>query len=95
MSIFDKFFKKAYYLGKSEHLKTDAHIFMCEPPMEGNKFVVVSTTTTLLGPSTYVFPSTENGEVVKWLELDCSRRGVWTYEDVLYEAGYKVVKENA
>lgn len=94
MGLLDLFLKKAYYLGKAKigNRKTDARLYRCEPPLEGNEYVVVSAAHTIQGPETYAFPSNELGEVVNWLELGCSRCGKWSHEDILYEAGYKVIK---
>jgi hypothetical protein len=53
-------------------------------------YVVVSSATILGEDETYIFGADENGEVIDWIELSGSQRGVYNHETVLNNAGYEV-----
>ena len=56
-----------------------------------HQYVVVSEATGFgTGPETYIFGATETGEVVNFAELEGSRRGSYTHEDVLHALGYEL-----
>lgn len=69
-----------------------ARIYQTDPPLEGHEFVRVSKADVpYSGPETYVFACNAKGEVSRWLELQASRKGEYSHEEVLEEAGYEVV----
>lgn len=54
-------------------------------------FVIVSAATVpFSGPETYIFPATEDGEIVGWGELRGSYRGGLDHTEALEGAGYTV-----
>jgi hypothetical protein len=53
-------------------------------------YVVVSSATVYGEDETYIFGADENGEVIDWIELSGSQRGVYNHETVLNNAGYEV-----
>ena len=56
------------------------------------EFVVVSATDVMFsGPETYIFPASEDGEIVNWSELDGSFKGALDHELALRNAGFEVV----
>ncbi len=69
----------------------DAGLYLVDPPMNGNDYVVVSAVfaTDTGRPETYVFPATDAGCVKSWNQLDCSRRGVFSHDEILSGAGYE------
>ena len=79
-----------------------AHLYRVDPPVswednEGKKqktnFIVVSQTNAfLIGWETYIFPADKNGKVQSWAELEGSRKGDISPDDLLREIGY-LVKE--
>lgn len=53
------------------------------------RFVIASAATVpFSGPETYIFPASETGEVLDWLELDGSTRGVLDHGCALRAAGF-------
>lgn len=54
------------------------------------EYVVVSAVDNAYATETYLFGSNENGEVLNWLELEGSTRGVHDHQIALNEAGYEV-----
>jgi hypothetical protein len=53
-------------------------------------YVVVSSATVYGEDETYIFGADENGEVIDWIELSGSQRGVYNHETALNNAGYEV-----
>jgi hypothetical protein len=53
-------------------------------------YVVVSSATVYGEDETYIFGADENGEVIDWIELSGSQRGVYNHETVLNNAGYEL-----
>lgn len=68
----------------------EAALYRMVPEYEGNGYVVVSKTSVLGPPETYMFPGNAHGEVTDWGELEGSRRGTWTHEEILEGIGYTV-----
>lgn len=69
-----------------------AKIYQTDPPLEGHEFVRVSKAVVpLTGPETYVFACSAEGEILDWRELEASRWGEYTHEEILEGAGYEVV----
>lgn len=52
-------------------------------------YVVVSAAIAYGGPETYIFGADENGNVLDWLELPGSSRGVYCHKTALENAGYE------
>jgi len=70
-----------------------AALFRLDPPLEGAEYVIVSAANVAFsGPETYIFPGGENGMPTSWGELDGSRRGSFTHDEVLEDLGYTVVR---
>lgn len=68
-----------------------AALYKCDPPLDGNGFVVVSATVALYtGPETYIFPANQDGDITGWTELDGSYRGDLDHAQALSGAGYEV-----
>lgn len=68
----------------------------CEPPLEGNEYVVSSLAYALdiIPPETYIFPADKDGKITDWGELDGSFQGDWDHVQALKNAGYEpVIKE--
>lgn len=60
-------------------------------PCRTTEYVWVSAADVpFSGPETYIFPSTDTGEVTDWGELDGSYRGGLDHEEALRGAGYEV-----
>lgn len=56
-----------------------------------HEIVVVSGVHAFFsGPETYIFPSTEDGEVTDWGELTGSFRGAINHEQALRGMGYEI-----
>ena len=70
----------------------DAKLYKLSPKLEGNKYVIVSTTHVMLsGPETYIFGATEDGEVTDWGELPGSYKGGLDHNKALEDAGYSTI----
>ena len=55
------------------------------------EFVVVSAVIApFSGPETFIFPATEDGEAINYLELDGSMRGTLSHEDAIANAGWSL-----
>lgn len=74
--------------------------YRLEPPLinidwddseESHEYIFVSQAAPLFMWETYIFAADENGEVNNWGELDGSRKGYITPDDLLRELGYEVV----
>jgi hypothetical protein len=77
---------------KTGLLKGNANLYELDPPLEGNKFVIVSAVNAFgMGDETYIFPATEKGEVIDYGELEGSFQGDQDHERALNNAGYKIV----
>jgi hypothetical protein len=73
----------------------DANLYRVDPPMayeDGTtEYVIVSAVIApYSGPETYIFPATESGEVIDWLELPGSFKGGMDHDEALRGAGYEV-----
>ena len=70
---------------------SDAVLFELSVPLEGYKYVVVSTVNAI-GPETYIFGSKDpDGKDVDMSELLGSFRGSKSHTMVLENAGYEIV----
>ena len=68
------------------------HVYKLEPPMGDAEFVVVSACNVMFsGPETYIFKSTETGEILDWTEMNGSFKGGLDHDRALRNAGYEVV----
>lgn len=74
-----------------ENFRGNAALYKCEPPYDGNEYVIAST-SSFFGVETYLFTSNENAEVLSWTELEGSARGVGLHEWVWSSIGYQVVQ---
>lgn len=52
-------------------------------------YVAVSAVLAWCGLETYIFGADENGNVLSWLELPGSSRGVYCHKTALENAGYE------
>ncbi len=52
-------------------------------------YVVVSAMIAWGGPTTYIFGADESGNVLDWLELPGSIRGIYCHKTALENAGYE------
>ena len=79
-----------------------AVLYRCNPPLipftsycqhrdRYNHVVVSSVETSAEGPTTSVFGSDADGNVLCWIELQGSARGIVSHRDALCAAGYEVV----
>jgi hypothetical protein len=62
-----------------------------EETVNSHTYVWVSQAAPLGDWETYIFASNEDGEVTDWGELDGSRKGYVTPDDLMRELGYKVI----
>lgn len=89
--------------GSATYIKTQIsptgaqqRLYKVEPPMtdeEGGEhaYVIVSAVYAfLVGPETYIFPATPDGDVTSFGELSGSLRGTLEHEEALAAAGYTV-----
>lgn len=82
--------KNAKFLKHLDGFTGDARLFELDPPLDGSTFVVVSATTVLGRPETYIFPADENGSVINWGEMEGSFQGGKDHTRALANAGYEV-----
>ena len=94
--------KKAVLIkDKLDGFNGHASLYKLDPPLESisyiddtksyHKYVIVSAANVMFsGPETYIFPATETGDIVSWLELDGSIRGKLSHEKALSNAGYTI-----
>lgn len=93
--------KQAIFVKKAEGFRGNAALYKLNPPLQDVdpldnvvstvEFVIVST-SSFFGVETYIFPASENGEVLDWLELEGSERGVDSHARVLDNIGYEIVR---
>lgn len=55
------------------------------------EYVIVSAVDALFIEETYIFGASENGDIVDWLDLPGSTRGVYNHVIALNNAGYEVI----
>ena len=72
--------------------KGDARLYKLDPPLLDIEYVVVSATIPVFGggPETYIFKSSNTGEVKYWGELEGSFRGGLDHIKALAGMGYEV-----
>jgi hypothetical protein len=64
----------------------------CKEIHKETSYVIVSAVIAMFsGPETYIFPTTETGEILNWGELDGSYRGGLNHDTALLNAGYELV----
>jgi hypothetical protein len=73
-----------------------ARVYRMNPPIKEDEteyeYVLISKIRApFTGPETYMFPCTKEGTIIQWREMDASRHGEWTHEQILAEAGYEIV----
>lgn len=84
--------KKAVRIKSLSNFQGYAELYKLSEPLEGHEFVVVSAAFTIdQGPETYIFPANEDGEVLKWGELEGSFIGKMDTEQAIKNAGYTIV----
>lgn len=86
----------ATYLGKANGMSGDARLYRCEPALltydgDSVEYVISSAVDNAFATETYLFPANPDGDVVDWMEMPGSRRGVVDPEYVLSELGYTIV----
>ena len=63
--------------------------YRVDPPLDGHEYVTVSAVVAWFsGPETYIFPSTDKGEITGFLELEGSYQGGLNHLEALSNAGY-------
>ena len=95
--------KTATEIKRIEGFTSDARLYKLSEPIaydfdydtenykSSTNFVIVSAAHVMFtGPETYIFPASEQGEVLSWSELDGSYRGGLDHERALEGAGYAV-----
>lgn len=76
-----------------EGFKGHAALYELNVPLEGHQFVICSTANDMFsGIETYIFPATEEGELIDYGELKGSSRGTTIHAQVLRNAGYTIKK---
>jgi hypothetical protein len=95
--------KKAKHIKDIKGMKSDAALYKLEQEETygwddeyKTKFVIVSAVTLPFphiggGTETYIFPATEDGEIIQYLEMEGSRRGTLKHCDALIGLGYEIV----
>ena len=66
-------------------------VYKLSKPLSGFKYVVVSSVCDTYAYETYIFGSTEDGEILSWSELEGSEKCTMSHEQVLSNAGYTVI----
>lgn len=96
--------KTATFIRSLSKFHSDARLYRLDPPCvypedwgngETCEYVVVSATTVLGVPETYIFGADENGKVTQWLELPGSFKGALDHREALDNAGYSIVTPKA
>lgn len=68
------------------------HEWSKDEAVEEYEYVIASAVTTLqfdgVGPETYLFPATAEGEVINYGELPGSMKGTLSHREALKNAGY-------
>lgn len=93
--------KTAQKIKRMNDFRGIAVLYRCNPPLipftsgpgvdSSYKHVVVSSVeTSAEGPTTSVFGSDADGNVLCWIELQGSARGIVSHRDALCAAGYEV-----
>lgn len=78
-----------------------ANLYRLSEPLDGNEYVIVSAVNMgsrfpmdhvplSMQIETYIFPASEDGEVIDWGELFGSMKGTLSHIEALGEAGYEV-----
>lgn len=88
--------KTATNLQEHDHITSDqeAKVFKMDPPLEGHNYVLLSKVNRYVFEldekiiETYIFPCNEKGEVLSWLELQGSKKGVHSIDSILEDLGY-------
>ncbi len=84
---------KATFVKNIEGWNGDARLYRVDvAPSDAPtaSFLIVSAVSTVIAAETYIFPATESGEVIDWLELDGSQKGIVSHEQALHDAGYEL-----
>lgn len=86
--------KTATLVRQLDDFNGDAALYRMTPPHEGHEYVIASAVvlTYEAGCETYLFASSESGEIADWLELDGSLKNTLSHDDALNAAGYEVVR---
>lgn len=84
--------KTATYVKTLQGWKGDARLYLLDPPMLGDRYVIVSAVDAWdHGPETYVFSSDSEGGTPKgFLEREGSFEGGMDHEQALANTGYTV-----
>jgi hypothetical protein len=91
--------RTATYISNDPEMRGDARLYRVDPAMEtyrgdSHEYVIVSAIHSAFDTGrseTFIFPANEHGDVVDWVEMPGSRRGVFDCEGVLEELGYTIV----
>lgn len=68
-----------------------AALYEVEPPLSGERFVVISTTVAqVTGIETAILPATSRGEIKDWTKPISVLRGCVNHRKALAEYGYQV-----
>lgn len=86
---------KAKFIKDMNNFRGVAKLYEVSPNIsfgdnENTTFIVVSKIDNEFGQETYIFPASEDGEIVDYCELDGSQKGDISHEDVLRDAGYEI-----
>lgn len=83
--------KNRYFHGRCAWIYRISKAIRAYPPLEGNKYVIVSATIALFsGHETLIFAADKNGAIKNWTDLPGSFRGGLDHEQALKNAGYKL-----
>lgn len=90
----------ATFIKKLDGFRGDARLYRCDPPMPANEYsddktpheYVIVSASNILGPETYIFPASPEGEIANWSELKGSFQGDRNHMVALALAGYEVAK---
>jgi hypothetical protein len=93
--------KTAQKIKRMNNFRGIAVLYRCNPPLipftngpgvdsSYANVVVSSVETSAEGPTTAVFGSDADGNVLCWIELQGSARGIVTHHEALAAAGYEV-----
>jgi len=82
--------KVATFLKQLNGWRSYAALYRCEPPHEGEEYVVVSAVDApYSGPETYIFPANADGTTKDMAEMPGSFRGALDHYTALARAGYE------
>ena len=70
----------------------EAALYRMTPPYLNSSWLIISASTVMGEPETYVFRGDPRGKIVSWNELGGSQRGTLDHKKVITDIGYRLVR---